>query len=297
MPDINLLPVGFYDAYGSKAELSYKLNGKIIDYLLDNDFKLFIPSPVEYEDITTLSSNQKFRVLDPLSDKILTIRSDITTQAIRALSYTKDDYVQICYSGVVLRLNIDQNNHARSLKQAGFEIMTKDLNSEIEKDALQHLLNLMQSINSDSYSIVFSSTLSKSLLREICGFSENDLLEIITKNDLDRVFNNSKIEDLRSILSPKRIDFFTKKQYLNYDSIIVNYFDSISQIAKNLPSILHSRFIFDPLNLKSSNYNSGSFFTIIDKVTGNIIIRGGEYKIKGWGKGYGASFYLEEIIT
>jgi len=297
MTERNLLPVGFYDSYGDKAKQIYRVTSQIIDYLLENDFELFVPSPVEYEAVSSSSKDQKFRVLDPLSDQILTIRSDITSQASRALNYTDSDLVRICYSGVVLRLNIDKTNQARSLKQTGFEIMSKDSDLDIEKLAIEHLPSLINKMKLGSYSLVFSDISTQGLLAKLCQIPEAELSDLIAKNDFDGICNSSKNSDLRSILSPKRIDFFKDKEYLDYDSDFVNYYDAIARIINKMPESLYDSFIFDPLNFSFSNYNCGSFFTIIHNKTGKVIVRGGEYEIRGWGKGYGASVYIEEIMA
>ena len=53
-----------------------------------------IPIPVEFASSNN-NLEQKFSVVDPLSDKLLTIRSDITSQTARVIDYSDSNYLKI----------------------------------------------------------------------------------------------------------------------------------------------------------------------------------------------------------
>ncbi|MBL6785629.1 MAG: ATP phosphoribosyltransferase regulatory subunit [Rickettsiales bacterium] len=296
MSDSNLLPVGFYDSFGEIAKRSYIINNKIIDYLLSNGFELFIPSPVEYSDLANIDLDKKFTVLDPLSDNHLTIRSDITSQVHRAVNYSDLDPLNICYSGVVLRLNNDKNNHSRSFKQVGFEILSKDKDFKADELAFSYLCKLLELINVKSYKIIFSSKSILDFFRDKLGFDDSLIQKITSKNDINLIFDSCDFENIYEYLAPKDNIFFENQSFLTYDTDFKEYYEAVNKIFLKLPKNLAKSFVFDPLNFQSSNYNSGNFFSIIDNETNNTIVRGGEYFIKNYGFGFGASFYMEEIV-
>lgn len=294
MSDYNLLPIGFYDSFGDNAVKTYRLNNKVIDYLLSNDFQLFNPSPVEFASSNN-NLDQKFSVVDPLSDQLLTIRSDITSQTARVIDYSDSDYLKICYSGVVLRLNIDQNNHARSIRQTGFEILSNDSSRSVAEESIVHFSKLTNSIKNDSYLTVFSSVESIDLVKSLLDVDNDDLVEIIQKNDFDKIFNLSSYQDLKAILAPKDFNFFTNEEFKNYDKIFSDYFSLIYNFVSSIPKDMVDNFVFDPLELNFKGYNSGFCFKVIDDFSGKIIARGGNFSISNYKNCFGATFYLEEI--
>ncbi len=294
MSEYNLLPIGFYDSFGDNAVKSFKLNNKVINYLLDNDFQLFNPSPVEFA-----SSNnhfdQKFSVVDPLSDQLLAIRSDITSQTARVLNYSDSSYLKICYSGVVLRLNIDHNNHARSTRQTGFEILSNEPNRIVAEESMAHFSSLMHEIKNASYHIVFSSTNSFRFVSSILNVDDDVFSDIVQNNDYDQIFKLSSYENLNLILAPKDYNFFMQDKFKNYDNLFCDYFSLIKSFVKTIPKDFIDKFVFDPLEFSFKSYNSGFCFKVIDDDSRRIIARGGDFEISDYKNCFGATFYLEEI--
>jgi ATP phosphoribosyltransferase regulatory subunit HisZ len=296
MSDYNLLPIGFYDSFGSKAKLTYKMNNQIIDYLLENDFELFNPSPVEFHKEANFSE-QSFTVLDPLSDKLLTIRSDITSQTSRAVDYVDTNYLKICYSGVVLRLNIDKNNHARSMRQTGFEIISNNSKKNVLNESVVFLSKLIKRIKYSSYTIVFSNISSVDLLSRVLKLNNFELTNIIKSNDIDKIISLTDKYNLREILSPKSFSFFKNREYQIYDSVFSSYFEKIRDDIIFLPEDFATKLVFDPLDLNFKDYHSGLCLKIVDSATDNIVIRGGKFKFSDYSNCFGATFYLEEITN
>ena len=92
------------------------------------------PPLIEYED--TLFSgpgkemiNSTFRLMDPVSQKMLGLRSDLTIQVARIassrLGHTHHP-LRLCYTGEVLRVMPDDLNPERELVQVGAELIGED---------------------------------------------------------------------------------------------------------------------------------------------------------------------------
>lgn len=90
--DNGLLPAGLGDILHPKAELQAKTIEKLIDVFSKFGYSRVKPPLVEYED--TLISNglgqvlkdSTFRIMDPLSQKMMALRSDVTAQISRIAS-------------------------------------------------------------------------------------------------------------------------------------------------------------------------------------------------------------------
>ena len=83
-----LLPEGFRDSLPGMAEKEYKVNSIFIEIMEMNGFSLVKPPLLEFEDSLFFLNNDReeinsFRLLDPISQKMMGLRSDITLQIAR----------------------------------------------------------------------------------------------------------------------------------------------------------------------------------------------------------------------
>ena len=141
-----LLPEGFRDGLPEIAELENQINSFFLELMKINGFMMVKPPLVEFENslffLTNESDNiNSFRVMDPLSQKIMGIRSDITMQVARiacgSLSEIKRP-LRLCYTGEVLKVKNNTINLSRQFTQIGSEIIG------VEKDyCLDEIINLI----------------------------------------------------------------------------------------------------------------------------------------------------------
>ena len=126
-----LLPEGFRDGMPELAELEYKINSIFLDISRSNGFRLVKPPLVEFENSLFFLNNDRenidaFRVMDPLTQKIMGIRSDITMQIARiscgSLSQISRP-LRLCYSGEILKVQNTSINLSRQFTQIGAEII------------------------------------------------------------------------------------------------------------------------------------------------------------------------------
>ena len=83
-----LLPEGFRDSLPDLALEEYRINDCFLKITKKSGFSYVNPPLIEFESSLFFLSKEKqksecFRVLDPLSQKIMAIRSDITSQIAR----------------------------------------------------------------------------------------------------------------------------------------------------------------------------------------------------------------------
>jgi len=127
-----LLPAGLSDVLYPNAHLQSKTIENLINVFSKYGYYRVKPPLVEYED--TLISNglgkvlkdSTFRIMDPLSQKMMALRSDVTTQISRIASTRLSHLprpLRLSYSGDVLRVKGDSFNMERQKTQVGAELI------------------------------------------------------------------------------------------------------------------------------------------------------------------------------
>ena len=126
-----LLPEGVSDLLEEKAfQESFLLNSLMKNFLL-NGYKRVNPPLIEYEEnyklfLDTTKNENIFRIVDPISNKPMFIRNDITPQIARIASNKnteKNNYpLRLSYTGYILRPKANQLHPDRQIRQAGIEL-------------------------------------------------------------------------------------------------------------------------------------------------------------------------------
>ena len=127
-----LLPAGLSDVLYPGAEIQAKTIEKLLDVFSSYGYLRVKPPLVEYEDNLLLEGpgsllkDSTFRIMDPLSQKMMALRSDMTAQISR-ISSTRMSHLprplRLSYSGDVLRVKGDSFNMDRQKTQVGAELI------------------------------------------------------------------------------------------------------------------------------------------------------------------------------
>jgi len=310
-----LLPEGFRDSLPELATKENRINSIFIKLMQINGFLLVKPPLLEFESslFFLLDDNEdanSFRVLDPISQKMMGIRSDITVQIARISCGSLVELprpLKVCYSGEVLRVNNNNLNLSRQSTQIGSEIIGIEQN-----DCENEIITLMiESLNCLRIKNFFINFTMPTLISAIV----NDFK--LSKTDLEFVrdrFNNKnsdgleKISKRLKIISDALIDSvgdakvnlrklkkikFTKKIKLEIQSFI----KIISRIIKDFPCL---KILIDPLEIDESNYHTGIAFKVFSE-NFKELFSGGNYKVSNENcigfSGFTESLLLESLIT
>lgn len=137
MPDPisnGLLPEGFRDRLPPQAEAAANLLRSLLDHVSAHGYERVSPPLVEFEAslVTRLSSARPqdlLRFVDPLSQRTLALRPDITAQVGR-IAATRMAHIarplRLAYGGPVLRVRPQQVGPAREAIQMGAELIGSD---------------------------------------------------------------------------------------------------------------------------------------------------------------------------
>ncbi|MGB5484602.1 ATP phosphoribosyltransferase regulatory subunit [Parasphingorhabdus sp.] len=130
----NLLPEGFHDALPPYAEAASRLERDVLDTLASHGYARVSPPLAEYEDGLTeqmrgASRNDLMRFVDPISQRTLALRPDMTMQIGRIAKTSLAERprpLRLSYSGQVLKLRSGQLHPERSRLQIGAELIGSD---------------------------------------------------------------------------------------------------------------------------------------------------------------------------
>lgn len=129
-----LLPEGLHDSLMGEAYRETKAVEKLLSAFSAHGYDLVLPPLVEFEESLLLGpgkaqSRNMFRLLDPVSQRMMGVRTDMTGQVAR-ISHTRlgnsPRPLRLGYAGDVLRIKGTQLRPERQFKQAGVELIGSD---------------------------------------------------------------------------------------------------------------------------------------------------------------------------
>ena len=134
-----------------------------------------------------------FRIMDPITNKMMALRSDMTTQISRISSSRMKHYprpLRLSYSGDVLRVKSTTLNMNRQVTQVGAEIIGK-VNDELESEIILIALNTLSSLKIKNLSIDLNyPNLKKFFLKGFSKKIQENVGEAIERKDLNFLENN-----------------------------------------------------------------------------------------------------------
>ena len=304
-----LLPAGLSDILYPNAHIQSKIIENLLDIFSSYGYLRVKPPLVEYEE-TLLSDgpgevlkDSTFRVMDPLSQKMLALRADVTAQISRIASTRLSHLsrpLRLSYSGDVLRVKGDSFNMERQKTQVGAELIGPK-SEVIDAEIMLVCVKALKSINIDNLTIDINLPfLRKYLLTGISPSLKhtiNQYIDIKDKQSLKKI----KFENLNIISELMDVfgDYLNVIKYLQelkskgiLVDIIDHYLTVIDIVRKNDKSIKLS---IDPLENRGFKYHTGITFTIFsDKLKGEIA-KGGSYNISTGETATGCTIYTEKV--
>ena len=306
-----LLPAGLSDILYPKAQVQAKKIENLLDVFSNYGYLRVKPPLAEYEETLlsdgpgTVLKDSTFRIMDPLSQKMMALRSDVTAQISRIASTRLSHLarpLRLSYSGDVLRVKGDSFNTERQKTQVGAELIGLE-NEFCDAEIILICLKALKSINIENITIdinlpflreYFLKDLSLSLKEEI-----NKAIDLRDKKSLEKFkFKYSQIV-LDLMESSGDYSFATNfLRRLKLEGFINNvrdyYLKVIDIVDKNDSSVKIS---IDPLENRGFNYHTGLSFTIFSENVKGEIAKGGRYKTLNGETATGCTIYTEKIYS
>ena len=306
---IGLLPAGLSDILYPNAHIQSKIIENLLDIFSSYGYLRVKPPLVEYEE-TLLSDgpgkvlkDSTFRVMDPLSQKMLALRSDVTAQISRIASTRLSHLsrpLRLSYSGDVLRVKGDSFNMERQKTQVGAELIGPKSNL-IDAEIMLVCVKALKSINIDNLTIDINLPfLREYLLKGISSSLKHNIdkyIDIKDKESLKKLkFENQDIISELMGVAGDHLHAIKYLQELKSKGILVDiidhYLSVINILRENDKSIKLS---IDPLENRGFKFHTGLTFTIFsDKLKGEIA-KGGSYNILTGETATGCTIYTEKV--
>ena len=306
-----LLPAGLSDILYPKAQVQAKKIETLLDVFSNYGYLRVKPPLVEYEETLlsdgpgTVLKDSTFRIMDPLSQKMMALRSDVTAQISRIASTRLSHLarpLRLSYSGDVLRVKGDSFNTERQKTQVGAELIGLE-NEFCDAEIILICLKALKSINIENITIdinlpflreYFLKDLSSSLKEEI-----NKAIDLRDKKSLKKFkFKYSKV--LLDLMESSgdylfASNFLRKLKLEGFINDVRDYYLRVIDIVdKNDSSIKIS---IDPLENRGFNYHTGLSFTIFSENLKGEIAKGGRYKTLNGETAIGCTIYTEKIYS
>lgn len=146
-----LLPAGLMDLLPPEAEREAALVEALMAAFADHGYERVKPPLLEFEDSLLAGSGaavaeQTFRLMDPVSQRMMGLRADTTPQVARIAATRlglQARPLRLCYAGQVLRVRGTQLAPERQLPQAGIELIgsaAADADAEVALVAAEALV-------------------------------------------------------------------------------------------------------------------------------------------------------------
>ncbi len=138
-----LLPAGLRDILPPAAELEAKVVGRLAKHFAAHGYERVKPPMIEFEDSLLAGGGaamapHSFRLMDPVSQRMLAVRADMTLQVAR-IAETRlaraPRPLRLSYAGQVLRVRGTQLRPDRQFGQTGIELIGVD-NAEADAEAI-----------------------------------------------------------------------------------------------------------------------------------------------------------------
>ncbi len=304
-----LLPAGLSDILYPNAHIQSKIIENLLDIFSSYGYQRVKPPLVEYEEALLSDGPGKvlkdstFRVMDPLSQKMLALRADVTAQISRIASTRLSHLsrpLRLSYSGDVLRVKGDSFNMERQKTQVGAELIGPK-SEVIDAEIMLICVKALKSINIDNLTIDINLPfLRKYLLTGVSPSLKhtiNQYIDIKDKQSLKKLkFENLNIISKLMDLVGDHLNVIKYLQELKSKGVLVDIIDHyltvINIVRKNDKSIKLS---IDPLESRGFKYHTGITFTIFsDKLKGEIA-KGGSYNILTGETATGCTIYTEKV--
>lgn len=295
----SLLPNGLSDLMPGEAEREAAAIEKLISTFSRFGYERVKPPLVEFEE-TLLSgpgtglARQTFRLMDPVSRRMMGVRSDMTPQIGRlALGrFTKDDYpLRLTYAGDVLRVNGSQLRPERQFCQAGCELVGID-STAADIEAIMLALIGLNTLDLEGASIDLNLPGLSHLI--LGAEAPPAIMTAVKRKDsaeagklTERAFSNETAVILTTIMEssglasnvlPKLKQLKTGDDALH--QTIKRYVDVAEGMTAALADLkLDCTVTLDPLEASKRTYHTGIGFSLYSRASRRELGRGGRYHI------------------
>lgn len=312
-PSPALLPAGLADLLPPEAEREAALVEAMVEVFARHGYERVKPPLLEFEDSLFAGSGaalaeQTFRLMDPVSQRMMGLRADTTPQVAR-IAATRLARVprplRLSYAGQVLRVRGTQLAPARQLPQTGIELIGPDLpeaDAEVASVAAEALAAI--GIAEPTLDITLPR-LSPALLDAagVEGDARRRLARALDRKDGAAVAALAKEAGGAALLLPGLLAAAGPAEGALAALEDARLPPAARAIADNAAAVIEAlrarapalRVTLDPVEFRGFRYHTGVAFTIFGEGMTGEIARGGRY-VSGEEPATGMSLYPDALL-
>ena len=297
-----ILPEYIEDVLPAEAERIEALRRVVLDHFRSNGYRLVQPPLVEHLDSLLTGTGrdlelQTFKVVDPLSGRMLGLRADITPQVARIDAHLLNEpgVTRLCYAGSVLRAVPGSSAKTREVVQIGAELFGEPaIAGDVEVlglilSALAHAG--VRGLHLDLGHVGVYRALAAGA--GIAGAEDTELFTALRAKDAPAVAEltaklpaawRGALTALPGLYGPADEVLSAAAARLPDTPAIRNALSSLSALARSAAPNVEASHI-DLADLTGYHYHSGAIFSVFTAGEPNSIGRGGRYD--GIGKAFG----------
>jgi ATP phosphoribosyltransferase regulatory subunit len=308
-----LLPAGLSDLLAPQAQQDADAVAAVLSCFSQFGYQRIKPPLLEFE--TSLLGDgpgaalaeQTFRLLDPISRRMMGLRSDMTAQIARISGTrlaSRPRPLRLAYGGDVMRVVPDVLNPERQLVQAGAEIIGRDDEGAVAEIILAGVLGLQKAGIKD-----VTLDLGLPHLAEVLLGKELAVMDAAIKQQLFEAIGNRDISALAGLpiaAVQKLADVMTasgastdalRALCADLDDGAASKLDSLLKVADTLKKLLPDVAItLDPLDMQGFGYHTSISFSLFAKGLRGAIAKGGAYRTGYDEAAVGISVYMERVL-
>ncbi len=310
-PTRALLPTGLRDLLPPDAGREADVVAQIMGHFLAQGYARVKPPLTEFESTLldgagAATAAQAFRVMDPLSQRMLGLRADMTPQVARIAASRlagEPRPLRLSYSGEVLRVKGGHLRPERQFLQAGIELIGSDAASADAEVAVL-VAEALAALNVPGVSVDLSlPTLVPALLADLglTGEAAADLRAGLDHKDAARVASLAGtaaplFTALLAATGPADRALaalaglpLTAAAGAERDRLA----EVVERVRRDAPDLTLT---VDPVEYRGFEYHTGAAFTLFSRAGGCELGRGGRYRA-GNEPATGATLFLDSILA
>jgi ATP phosphoribosyltransferase regulatory subunit len=293
--NLALLPNGFVDLLPPDAQREYMAIGKMMMTYASFGYQRVKPPLLEFEDSLfapgpgASMADDTFRVMDPVSHRMMGVRSDITAQIARiACSRLGKEArpLRLCYANDVLRTKAGQQRIERQFCQVGCEIVgDESLEADIESCVVA-LIGLKEAgIKNVTIDLSWPRLVTQLLDKHKIKDEERDAVKkALERRSLDGLKNKALVSALDKLAKAsgkgekaiKALDGFS--EFKTDIAKLKTIYKGVERATREL-DFKDVQITIDPVETRGFKYYSGLGFTIFASGVSGELGRGGRYNI------------------
>lgn len=297
-----LLPEGLRDRMPPQAEAAAHLVATLLGVIARHGYDRVQPPLVEFEEslaaTTGTTKRELLRFVDPVTQRTLALRSDITGQVGR-IAATRLAHLprplRLSYAGPVLRVKGDQLTPERERLQLGAELIGSD--------------------SVAAASEVLALAVEALAATGLTGISIDLTLPDIVETLASHVMPRARIDRLKALLDMKDAGAMTAEGFaswlpltaatgplatalpalraFDHAGLLASRLDGIEQVAAALGDV---RITLDPTERHGFEYQSWIGFSIFADAIRGEVGRGGSYRVGDGEAAVGFSLYVDGLV-